>query len=557
MKLKRALLLLAGNLLLITAIAQVNTVQVQEGPILRNDVDNKLNRMIDGEEGYFYGYRIRSKGKGTSFFIEKYDKENMKLVFSKPLNLPTEKTKVQEVIFAGNKVYVIYRTYDKEQELMTLFYTTISRDGTVSQPASEIMARKTDHYEFIDFEIAHDNQRSNIAVKCTHKPNKTTEYATDFVLFDANTEKVKWTKTVTKYLKRTNPWMMRASKTGEGIGLLGFQLEDNGDIFYAFNEKLNKDDNKDKRYNATVEILLNDKNEPIETKLDLNPEYVIYDLHFSLNDNSELQIVGFFKDVIERKGRDLVDVGLFTYKIDTKTGKILEEATKTFDEKMLFALESDKKKSRYTNYKVDYILHHGDDFYVVGEQYRVVADQKKSGFNMNSLIALSAGAHPFDVGFNFHYEYMDIIVAKINSHGEFEWVTNSPLRNGTTTSDIRHVFKQYIAHANESGLYLFYNEHQKNAERLKQDDYEPKDLKTQFTIHGSNFVYSKVTYDGKQEHEIAFENEDFCFAPIQERNIQFLPPEEAEIFVKGNHDEEIIIYLDDRGKGKFAKVTLN
>jgi len=35
------------------------------GPELTNDPDNKMNRMLGGDDNSFYSYRIRSKGKGT------------------------------------------------------------------------------------------------------------------------------------------------------------------------------------------------------------------------------------------------------------------------------------------------------------------------------------------------------------------------------------------------------------------------------------------------------------------------------------------------------------
>jgi len=40
------------------------------GPELENDRDNKMNRMLGGDENSFYSYRIRSKGKGTSFLLK-------------------------------------------------------------------------------------------------------------------------------------------------------------------------------------------------------------------------------------------------------------------------------------------------------------------------------------------------------------------------------------------------------------------------------------------------------------------------------------------------------
>ena len=34
------------------------------------------------------------------------------------------------------------------------------------------------------------------------------------------------------------------------------------------------------------------------------------------------------------------------------------------------------------------------------------------------------------------------------------------------------------------------------------------------------------------ERNVLMKNEDYCFAPIQERNPQFIPPSDCEIFVQ-------------------------
>lgn len=552
---KKYLLTLVSGLFTISAFAQVN---ITEGPELGNDESNKMNRMIQGEEGSFYSYRIRTKGKGTSYLIEKFDVSKLTTTFSKEVEIPEERTKVLDVRFAGGKVYVLYRTYDKEKEIMSLNYKTVSPAGVVSATGTELLSRKTDHYEFIDFNITDNQSKSKLAIKITHKANKAALYTTDFVLFDAAAQKIVWTKTVNKYLKKSNPWFTWSFVATETTGFLGFMLDDNDDIYYAYNDKLKKGDKKDQRYNAAVEILKSASQAPISVKLDMNPEYLIYDIQFSMNKQKNILIAGFFKDVVERKGRDLVDVGVFNYKINSSTGAVEGKAVKTFDAKILAALESNQKKAREMIYKVDYILSSGDDFYLVGEQYKVTVVSKSSNnafSTVSNIIALSSGANPFYIGKNFMYEYMDVIVAKINVKGEFEWISNSPLRNGTTTTDNPHVFKQYIAFASSKGIYLFYNEHPKNVERLKKPDYEPQDLKTQYYIHGSNLVFSKITPDGKVQHEVAYKNETYCFAPIQERDIKFLPPEDAEIFVAGKGDE-IIIYTEDKGKGRFNKLKM-
>ena len=77
------------------------------GPELENDRDNKMNRMLGGDDNSYFCYRVRSKGKGTSFFIEKYDKTSLKPLFSKEISLEEEnRTKIEDVFYTNGKIYI-------------------------------------------------------------------------------------------------------------------------------------------------------------------------------------------------------------------------------------------------------------------------------------------------------------------------------------------------------------------------------------------------------------------------------------------------------------------
>jgi hypothetical protein len=60
--------------------------------------------------------------------------------------------------------------------------------------------------------------------------------------------------------------------------------------------------------------------------------------------------------------------------------------------------------------------------------------------------------------------------------------------------------------------------------------------------------------NGKIERSLIFENDKYCFAPIQERNPSFIPPSECENFVPGKKNE-IYIYTEDRGRDQFGKIV--
>lgn len=542
MNVKKKFLFITALTLSIVTNAQVNIVN---GPNLENDRDSKMNRLLGGDENSFYCYRIRSRGRGTSYFVEKYDKTSLQPQFSKEINAEEDRlTKIEDVEYAANKVYIFVRNYDKELNKMTLYYQSVSASGDISQKKNELVIVNSDHYEFVDFDIYPNPSKTKFLVKISHKENKEDSYKTDFLLYDAKDMKKVWAKRIDSKLKSSNTnfsYNFWGASFGEDIGFIGISIDDEDNIYFASSYYAKNSTEKIKRYRANVSIIEAKSQEPRITELTFDDDYLVKDVEFSKTPNNELVVGGFLKDVIERKGRDLVKVGVFSFTINTSTGAIVSSAVKMFNDKILTALESSAAKSRYYRYKLDYIFPIGNDVYYVGEQYSEV---KVTTYNSQTR---SSSTH-------WEYEYMDVIIAKLNAKGEFEWIKNTPLRNRMSLS-FPHVFKQYIVVPTKNNLYVLNNEHEKNLKIYEQPDFEPKDLKSMSGIHGSNFTYTAVSLsDGSLTHKLFFNNEDYCFAPIQERNPQFIPPTDTEIFVRGKNNE-IYIYTEDKGRDRFAKIT--
>jgi transcription antitermination factor NusA-like protein len=542
-------------------------VQMSDGPALNNDKDNKMNRMLGGDENSFYSYRIRSKGKGTSFFVEKYDKKTLKPLFSKEVNLDEEgETKIEDVEYSNGNVFIFRRQYDKKADKMTLFYQTVSSEGVVSNQLKELTSVTSDHYEYVDFDIYPNTEKTKFVIKAAHKADKKAEYVTDFILMDAVSQKKVWTKTVNQNLSASGSWGLGFAGAMFGFdvtkfdsyGYIGLHLDKNDNIYYCVTEMIKNSTDKVKKYKLKVFTL--NANEQTAKQLDLSfdDDYYVKDIEFSKSNDQELVIGGFLKDVVERKGRDLVKCGVFSFKVNTTSNTVAATAVKFFDDKLLTALESSPSRSRYFKYKIDYILPVGDAVYYIGEQYSEEYHQNSnSSYGMGGLAGAAIGAASNNNGY-YTYEYMDVIVAKLNSKGEFEWIKNSPLRQNDRVNGSPHVFKQYIAVATSKNLYLLNDDHPKNIERYQKADFEPKDLKSVTGIHGSNFVCNVMSLgDGNvTTRKVLMKNDDYCFAPIQERNPQFMPPPDTEIFVPGANNE-IFIYTEDRGQDRFSKIKFD
>jgi hypothetical protein len=539
-------------------MAAFSQATIANGPELDNDRDAKMNRMLQGDDNSFYTYRIRSKGKGTTFIVEKYSKKSLKPEFSKEVNLSEEgQTRIEDVEYAAGNVFIFRREYDKKADKMSLFFQTVSSAGVVSNDLKEICVISADHYEFVDFDIFENPSQTKFVIKVSHKANKEDTYKTDFILMDAVAMKKVWTKTVAMKLHSNGinfgavalSAMFGGGVRGEaeGVGFLGLYLDDKDNIYWGYNALAKTATDKEKRYRLNLYTLnaADQKEKQLECLFD--DDYLVSDIEFSKTADNEVVMGGFLKDVIERKGRDLVKCGIFSFKINVATNTVAAKTFKFFDDAMLTALESNARRSKYFRYKLDYIIPVGDATYYVGEQYNERwVQSSNSGYGGMSG---NNGA--------WHYEYMDVIIGKLNSKGEFEWIKNAPLRNEMqlTNGAPSHVFKQYIAFATSKNLYILNDDHPKNIERYQKADFEPKDLKSVRGIHGSNFVCNVVALgDGKVTNRVVLmKNEDYCFAPIQERNPQFIPPSDCEIFVPGKNNE-IYVYTEDRGRDRFATI---
>lgn len=540
--LKKSVLLTAALYLLLPTLGLAQA-KFTPGPTLESDKNNNMNRMLGGDNNSFYCYRIRSKGRGTSFFVEKYSKSTMKLEFSKEVSLgdKEDETTIEDVEYAAGNVYIFRRVYDKKADKMTLFFQTVSSSGEVSKDLKEVIAVSSDHYEFVDFEIFPNPSKTKLLVKAAHKADKKDSYKADLIIIDAVNIKKQNTRRVNNNLHIYNVgrfFAMMGVTEEESSSVIGMYLADNDDIFYCLNEGSAKEGGR----MLNLYTLKANEDKPKMLNLPFDDAYFVGDIEFSLAADKDVVIGGFLSDVIERKGRDLVKRGIFSFKVNATNNSIVGKTTYFFEDKMLQALESTPKKARYDNYKLDYIIPVGDATYYVGELYRLAI---VTTYNSNGGSSTT-----------YNYDYMDVIVAKLNSKGVFEWIVNSPLRNDMSLK-FQHVFKQYIAYATDKNLYILNNDHPKNMARYEKSDFEPRDLKSVGGIHGSNFVSNAIDLKtGKISRQLVFENEDFCFAPIQERNPQFIPPSDCEIFTPGNKGE-IFIYTEDRGVDRFGRIKFD
>lgn len=563
-KMKYTKFLFILSILFCYSVKLNSQAEIINGPALDNDRDSRMNRLLKGEGDDFYAYRVRSRGKGTSFFVEKYSKAALTPVFSREINLNFENdTKIVDVEYSSGNVFVFRSQYNKDENKLYVFYQTVSSKGNFSETLKEISNITTSKSRFSSVHVYPNPSQTKFLIKISYKKDKDSPYKTDFILIDAVNQKKLWSKTVTEklftntegksyyYISSGAYYASGVMIEQEDIGFIGMHLDDEDNVYYAVSSPAKNWTENDQHFVLNVGIFKAKDTEPKTIELSFSSDYFIRDVEFVKTNKNEMSVGGFLKETTERKGADLVKVGVFNFSIDLESYSVKSKSLKLFDDEILKALESNVKRSRYFKYKLDYMMPIGDDIYFVGEQYKEEMYVTQRG---------TVGVHGGTSGTtdaDWRYEYMDVIIAKLNKSGQFEWVKNLPLRQKVIMTSAPHVFKQYIAFGTSNFIYMLSDDHPKNIELYEKADYEPKDLKTVSGIHGSNFVCNQLNLKtGEIKRKVLMKNEDYCFAPIQERNPSFIPPSDCEIFVPSGKNE-IYIYTEDAGRDRFAKIKFD
>ena len=541
---KKVLLIIVGIFILNSTI---HSQQITNGPDIENANDKIISKLLDGNDSCFFAYRLKARGDDTYFMIEKYDKASLKRIYSENLEIGNN---LENILAVGNKLYVFCHGFDDVEKVMTLYFQEISSEGKILSSKGELIKIEVSNVKDVDFEIIQNPDKTKFLVKASYKTNKANNYQTDFVFFDSKTFKLLNTKIVEqKYFSQHSIYEFEYANFFKEVQFVDFSVDTENNIFYGYSFIEKIPETKQKQNKLIVVIIPPEKkSKTVLIPFDLN--YTLWNVKLAKNDNNELIVAGFLKNVEARKGRDLVNSGVFGYTINLESYEITGKAINLFDDTMLTALET--KESERLDYKIDYLFPVGKNVFLVGEQYdinRIVSDSKAGPMKYN-------------------HEYKDVIVAKYNPEGKFEWIKNTPLRY-TISNAGPLVLKAYAAFSSDNKIYILNNESSTNLKIYSKPNFNPKFLTSHTNIKGTNLVYSSLSIeDGKIEHNLLFDNKTFCFFPTSisiptfiTSSIFTIYPNSGNKFINDNEemflrsDDELYIYTHQKGKDRFSKIV--
>lgn len=477
-------------------------------PVFGQSFDIKKGQEFEPEDNAVFQYyigvdesgifirRTRTRGKGTSYFFQKLNKNTLQVEYTK--DFETEKTEEPFMcqLKGGRIIFLTTKREEKDRVLLMREYKAATGEplGTVKQISQSV----TDQTELTGhgFEVSFSPDNTKMMVVSEISRTKKLPDITADVYEFPSYKKVFSKKLLNVYEQST-------------IASYSYKLDNESRIFYMFNYMMDFDENIQGK--AIASIQPNDQKNVV-TKIPFDKLEVQNGVFEFVND--KLVLAGAFKDVVtkkEKKEGKMANVGVFSFFIDPKTSEVLNKGYDYFSPAV----------SEKLNYKDGLIQANPGDKYYSFEQILT--------FNNNVyLIESHSYVISGDKGY-FAYE-RELIVSKFNNTGKLEWMRIIPKYTCNELNSFNYVI-------NNNKVYLFYAEHPDNVEEgTSVTDYNPKKYKQIRNFNGSVLVCTTFDENGNLNRTSLFRNEGWCYDPIP-TNIS-LEPNNSLIFRMINRGKE-------------------
>ena len=298
-------------------------VEVTLGPEVGNASNSYLNRIIQGDGNAIYSYRVKTKGGGFSYFIEKYEKETMKLLFLKEIKSEqNQNVNVENVFYTSGNVMVFISHFYKERNLMSLCYSSVSQTGELVFENVELLNVQSNDRELVDFDLSLNPDKTKVLIKVCYAASEKDFFKTDFVLYETMSMKQLFKKQVDKSLPskvfiRTTASSKVPVKNRDFHELM-LDKEDN--IYYVYSTKMQ---GEQARYSLAIDIIPAASNSVISHQLDITDLFRVEDLYIIKNGDKEIVVAGFVKEQEKKTGFDLLRLGLFNFTVNLSDYSII------------------------------------------------------------------------------------------------------------------------------------------------------------------------------------------------------------------------------------------
>lgn len=501
-----------------TMLAQ--NYRVTQGTEFEPPADSKWGTYAGENEKSFYTLRIKTKGRGTKYFIEGMDKTSLKKYFETELPLEEEAhvgldpvSLDMRILCSEERIYVCFKGFNKDEKTNKYFIKVVFADGKLGDLLE--IASTTEKF---DVNLYINNDKSKILMIFENPWNNGHQDVTA-TLFNADNFSKIWKKQMPDEYK------------GASIETYYYKLNNAGDFCFLFNYLISKDPQvigkgmgvvNNGTEKAKFIVFPNKDNHEIENgRVEFTEagKFIFTGLfkeNVSLKEGESNGLSKKEKAKLEQDHESKKRAGIFSYYVDVATSNLVTN----FE----FFPEDVAQKLSYSQ---------GLVLAGAGHKYYTASGLE----NLNGDFYLFEN-HKYTISGNgvatFEREF---IVTKINSKGAISWTKIFP-KNTVNSLNTFNILKH------DGRLYVFYLEHPKNLEKSTINDYEPTKYADIKTYNGSVVVGLEISSDGSAVRKQIFENSGWCYDP-QPYNI---------LLAK---DNKLLIRMINRGRERFDAIAVD
>jgi hypothetical protein len=460
----------------------------------------------------FFILRIKTRGKGTTYYIESISKKTREKQFEVELPLEKEADVALDPVYldmrlfcANQRIFVFFKGQSKSDKNVKYFMKTVFADGKLGD-----MVEILNTAEKVDLNFYQSPDKTKILI-LQDNPWVEQRQMSEAILYEASTFKKVWSKKLPSEYK---------SSVMESYF---YNLDNQGNLYFLFNYLEDADAKKigtgigvlsDKAEKAKMLPLPNKNNYTIENgraKVTSDGKLVFTGLYkFSVKKDeqrykelSKKERVAYDKELDAQK-----EIGFFSYYFD-KDAFTVSADFKKFPEEVAKKLEyaggllTFGAANKY--YSASGLVEVQGEFYMIeNHKYTISGDGIAT------------------------YE-REFIISKIGKKGQILWTKIYPKSTVNKLNTFNILVKG-------DKMYLFYLEHPKNLENSTVETYNELKYENIGNYNGSVMVALEVSSDGSAKRDKVFENKGWCYDP-QPFNI-LLEGENSLLLRMINKDQE-------------------
>lgn len=499
-------------LLSLQGMAQVDLSLSKE---FEPESDSEFNRFIGANENHFYVYRIKTRGKGTRYFVEKYENNSFKKLWERDLKLEEmsyvdldPKHTTTHTLLSEDNVYIMFPVTIEDKKILAL--KRVQENGTVVS-GYETLASSD---KSVEFQFRKSNDESKFLIVTKESIPKEPSIV-NVGIYNSDDRSVKWSA----QLPRANE--------KSGIETFDYAVSNIGELAFSY---IYMEDFETEHIGAAIAVTSEDGEDMSTATFDMSADKILNSPLLKFTENNKLVSIGLFRDEeMDKKSDKTRNAGLYYILLDLENDALVSKGMKYFSPEVTKQLTYKGAEGSYKSMFGKGREQEPGDWYYGSNR---LIESKGNYYYITE--------HAYNVSSSYSVKKVrkELIVAKMDGEsGQIDW-TELLQKNSMDRTGLYNFMQ------NNGNLYVFCLEHPKVEDYYRKGkNYEPGQFPD---IHGErncNLRVYKVTPQGDVHKNIIYQNKDFSYIPQYEN-------------VSLQNDNDLLIYLRYYGKEKFGKLNV-